>query len=174
MVRGAARDIVNHVPPPPHTHTHPHTHSHTHPSSLSSPNTLRAHSSSGGIGTATSGLPTPTEMAFSTVRSRQIKICTKWNNEINLGVILVNWTGRFLERVHTKPVPPLLNILITGHFSNSPVLMVTGVRGKGARVTRRDKQRKMREERASRINSRGSSAESRATEENLVLGFAVT
>ena len=83
-----------------------------------------------------------------------------------------------MERVHTEPVPPFLNILITGclktvfnvfkclknvfkypdhrMFKNGGTSFDGHGCGKGARVPRRDKQRKVREERASRINSHGS------------------
>ena len=43
-----------------------------------------------GLLQATHGLPTPTHMAFSTVRSRQVEICTKRNKAINFGVRPVN------------------------------------------------------------------------------------
>ena len=85
---------VRHEAPPPSPHQIPYEPIHPPPSPAPPPSPHQIPYEPiqplGGLVQATRGLPTPTHMAFSTVRSRQIEICTKRNKAINFGVILVN------------------------------------------------------------------------------------
>ena len=95
-------------------------------------------------------------MAFSTVRSRQAEICIKRNKAINFGVIPVNWSERFYGASSHRASSTVFKNPDHRMFKNGGTSFDGYGCGKGERVTRRDKQRKVREERASRINSHGS------------------